>query len=226
MIPQNKQYVVLGIASLGVWVCVYLSIYLSELTYIGKCLGSARQALFNLTSYLSKTLWGTTAEISNKGLPIPKITRLREEEEEADILIKWKWKKEDVDIKIKSRSTRCKWTINDITCVCCVCVCDLCSLSLTHGHSHADPPTVTVWLTQTECHCVTTGEQAAEQETRHWDTHTKKSWLTHSHSLIQLSTLFNWLVPLLSDTHVALLYIEYVDGYRSVWYRWISTWLV
>ena len=51
---------------------------------MGRCLGSARMALFIFTSYLSRKDCGTSAVMSNSGLPIPKMMPFRDEDDMAE----------------------------------------------------------------------------------------------------------------------------------------------
>ena len=46
-------------------------------SYMGACLSSARIASLSLTPYLSRNSWGTTAEMSSRGLPMPRSTPAR-----------------------------------------------------------------------------------------------------------------------------------------------------
>ena len=51
--------------------CLHMS------SYMGACFSSARMASLSLTPYLSRNSWGTTAEMSTMGLPIPRSTPAR-----------------------------------------------------------------------------------------------------------------------------------------------------
>ena len=48
--------------------------FLTMSSYIGACFSSARTALLSLRSYLSRNSVGTTAEMSRRGLPMPRRT--------------------------------------------------------------------------------------------------------------------------------------------------------